>query len=192
MHWTIARDRRKDGLLKPSADRHDPFIKYHDSKVYRLAIEQGVLQDIQFTYFFTGTFKREPKDLDRAIRVGGKYFDTYRDRCNKAGEGFWYLVATERGGRNGRPHIHGIFGTTEPKDHKARMCGYHDLWYRWFKRYGRCSIESIRSQEGVKSYCSKYIAKYGDPDVIDLDLGDYAKRKTFKTQPVFFGFKLGG
>jgi len=192
MHWTIARDRRKDGLLKPTADRNDPYIKYRDSKVYRVALEESVLDGISFSYFFTGTFKREPQNLDKAIRIGGKYFDTYKDKCNKEGEGFWYFLTAERGGKHGRPHLHGLIGTTEPRDHTAKTNSYHDLWFKCFQRFGRCKIEKIRSSAGVKSYCTKYIAKYGDPDVVDFDLGDHTKREHFKTQPVFFGFNLGG
>lgn len=185
-------DRRKQAKQPQKPDYIDrAYVKRFDAGVYRLALVEKVLDGVIFQYFFTGTWKHEPCSLNRATEITNSYFDKYKSKINKQNQGLWYFITSERGGRTGRVHVHGMFGTTEPKDHSPKRIGYHDLWYNWFTNKGRCSIEKIRSQAGINGYCSKYIMKYADPDIVDFNFSDWVKRDGFKSNTLPLGFTVG-
>jgi len=192
MSWTMEIDRRKAAKhTEPIHYHNDPYIRYKEAGVYRLALVEQVLEGIPFKYFFTGTWELEISTLKRATDLASSYFDKYKTKCNLQNDGFWYFVTSEKGGAKGRIHIHAMIGTTEKKVHTARRVGFHSLWGDWKRYRGRCSIDKIRSPTGVKGYCSKYIMKYGNPDVCDFNLSDWIRRDDFGANSLSLGFAVG-
>jgi len=92
----------------------------------------------------------------------------------------------------GRIHVHGLIGETSGENYGPRKINPTRLWSKWFEHFGRCDIQKIKSDEAVKLYTSKYILKYADPDIIDLDLTDWQNREYFiNADQLSFGFTVG-
>ena len=115
------------------------------------------LQADSWDYFFTITCRRERRDSIAFIRDVSQVVQYDR-----------MFIACEPHRYSYNLHAHGLIAVETAVQLPWRGDSWqstpHELWDKWFHKFGRSRVEPIRSMHDVASYCSKYVTKITDGD----------------------------
>ena len=88
----------------------------------------------------------------------GRHFE------RKGKDGVFWALAWEYQKR-GVLHFHALRGDVEDLNVRARRLDWMDIWHGFGKPAGFARIEAIDSQDAVRDYVTKYVAKGGQIDL---------------------------
>ncbi len=151
--------------------RPKPNFRMIDKEIYRYRDQYSAwLMSLPWDYFFTGTFglnyydnlkEDDTEEVQRykkrnnwgditpngARRVCERFFTKYKSRE-------LIVLFIEFGAMYGKVHVHGLLRFNPVEKPTASL-----IWEHWFSKYGRATVEEIKSRENVSNYCTKYITK---------------------------------
>lgn len=111
----------------------------------------------KFDYFVTLTLDKNKYDrhnLNKYIKDLGQFIRNYRRDYNV---NIQYLLIPEQH-KDGAWHMHGLIKGIPEEHLTVNSNGYKD-WQAYSVKFGYMSIDSIRSQEAISKYITKYITK---------------------------------
>jgi len=131
--------------LENAMNRDSISLKYRQADwllVESMATWVGGIKPWQCIGHFTFSWEAS---LDSTRRCFEKFM-----RIDSHGTSYFY--ACEQNPSRSGHHVHALLYAPVEPQRKA-------LWELWFKRYGRCRLESVRSRCDVADYCAKYVCK---------------------------------
>lgn len=124
------------------------------------------LQSLNWDYIVTVTFRKARYDGIKTLE--SVWSSLHNDCFTKRA-----FLATENHRYPGSVHVHGLVSDYDGK-RKPNMVLPWQMWDSLFRRFGRTTVDPVRSQADVTSYCSKYVTKalsnygfYGQPGFWD-------------------------
>jgi hypothetical protein len=142
------------------------------SRARRMVFEKALCN--QWDYFFTGTLDGKKYDRQDLNKFHRDLTEFIKYRRSVYGTDIRFLLVPEKH-KDGAWHIHGLIGGVPP----AALCRFtrsffvannlhvnskllksdYLCWIDFFKKFGFCSMDPIKSVLGVSYYITKYISK---------------------------------
>lgn len=161
------------------------------SVVFQLAICND------WDYFFTGTLDQSKMDRYDLVHFRKTLAQWIRDQ-RKKGESIEFLFIPERH-KNGAYHMHGFIRGLLPESVTPFVPGVHPQtlidagfmnWPAYAKKFGYCSLSSVRDPIGAAHYSIKYVTKEMADTMCELGAHTYYASIGLK-RAVPYGFIYG-
>ena len=133
---------------------------------------------MQWFCTFTFTENVHPERAGKLFRLFIRRLNRhlYGSHCERRGiPGVFWVLASEYQ-RRGVLHFHALIGDVEDLNTRARRLDWMDRWHAFGPPAGFARIEAITSQDAVRSYTTKYVAKGGQID-LSASLRSFAQQQ---------------